>query len=224
MNVIWLKSVDSTNTWVKNRLAEETLTADGVVAAELQTAGRGRGNNTWESDKPLGLWASLYRLKTTLPLFHEVAALSVAIVNALREKGAEAVIKWPNDVLVGRKKICGILAEQSDGALIAGFGVNLLHHDRDFPENLDGLATSLFLCTGQAESPALFLERVIRQYRQPESGTLADYRKHLGIIGEAMAVDGIPVVVENVAESGALLCRLDSGETRTFHSGTLRWR
>jgi BirA family biotin operon repressor/biotin-[acetyl-CoA-carboxylase] ligase len=123
--------VGSTNT-VLRRLAE-TGVADGtVVLAETQTAGRGRLGKAWFSPPGLNLYASvLFRPSippSAVPVFAMTASLSVS--DAVRAEGAPAAIKWPNDVVVGGRKLAGTLVSYASGGdvveyVIVGVGVNV---------------------------------------------------------------------------------------------------
>lgn len=131
VKVNWLKEIDSTNSEAHRRRHEATDFT--VWAAEFQTAGRGQRGNTWESAAGENLTFSiLFKpsnfLSTRQFELSEVVALGV--VNYLAEKGIEAKIKWPNDIYVGDKKICGILIENvlsgdTLSVCIAGIGINL---------------------------------------------------------------------------------------------------
>jgi BirA family biotin operon repressor/biotin-[acetyl-CoA-carboxylase] ligase len=113
------------------RLARMGARHGTVVLAEAQRAGRGRDGRTWESP-PGGLYMSAV-LRPPLPLVDVppmTLAIGIAVCDAARSVGASAVLKWPNDVLVGGKKLAGVLVEaQSQGnkldAVIVGIGVNL---------------------------------------------------------------------------------------------------
>lgn len=132
--IIWLDVTDSTNDEARRHLSD--LDNLSVVAARAQTAGRGQGDHTWTSAPGENLTFSLV-LKT--PPLPPVAAADLLLVTqlitrSLREyllqKGVQARIKWPNDIYVGDRKICGILIENvlESGFLrdsIVGIGLNL---------------------------------------------------------------------------------------------------
>jgi BirA family biotin operon repressor/biotin-[acetyl-CoA-carboxylase] ligase len=128
----WLDEVDSTNTYVRDRAHQGA--PEGLVAvADYQTAGRGRLDRRWESPRGANLLASvLLRPRCAGGDVHLcTGAVALAAADACREvAGVEAVLKWPNDLLVGSSKLAGILAEAefSGGALAAvviGIGVNV---------------------------------------------------------------------------------------------------
>jgi BirA family biotin operon repressor/biotin-[acetyl-CoA-carboxylase] ligase len=140
-------SLPSTNNEVA-RLAFEGAEEGLAVVADEQTAGRGRLQRTWSSPKGAGLYFSILLRPALLPkrwtLITFVAALATG--DALREAAAvQTDIKWPNDLLAGERKICGILAEAIETpmgrAVVVGIGVNLT--DDAFPQDLINVATSV---------------------------------------------------------------------------------
>ncbi len=148
------ETVDSTNRRAK-QLADEGAPDGSLVIAEEQSAGRGRLGRAWTSPPKSGVWMSLLLRPQA-----EVADLvlitlicGLAVCEALRDAaGVDAGIKWPNDVVVDGRKICGILTEMSAEAeritaLIPGIGINVGH--REFPPELSDKATSLYLATGK---------------------------------------------------------------------------
>lgn len=148
---IWLESVDSTNSEALRRLAE--LTSGTVIAALEQTAGRGQRGNTWFTEAGRNLTFSIVLKDLGLPAAeaHRLNYLaSLAVAEFLEGYGAACSIKWPNDIYVGRKKICGILVENSlAGAEVAasviGIGINI---NQTLFQQLSN-ATSLSLVTGK---------------------------------------------------------------------------
>ena len=158
-----LPSVDSTNTWVRDRAALGAPEGCVVMAGE-QTAGRGRRGRTFYSPKDTGVYMSLL-LRPEFPA--ECApritiAAALGVCRALRTFGADAAIKWPNDVYAGGKKLSGILSElgtQGGGRpyIVCGIGINV--GQRAFPGELAETATSLLLETGHTVA----LERVISE-------------------------------------------------------------
>src|ERR1700737_1889559 len=145
---------DSTNA-VAMRLGEQGEPHGTLVIAEEQTAGRGRGGHTWHSEKTNGIYMTVL-LRPPIspqhaPLITMVAGLAVrdAIVE---QTGLTPDLRWPNDLLFGRKKFCGILtemnAEQDRIHFVAiGIGINVNH--LKIPEELAEIATSLRIETGR---------------------------------------------------------------------------
>ena len=130
-NILWLETAESTN----RTLRERAYTIDNlsVIAAREQTAGRGQGTHSWYSTKGLNLTFSILfnpRELETCDMILLTCATTLGIRDYLKEKGVEARIKWPNDIWVGERKICGILIENIlEGKQIRhsiiGIGLNL---------------------------------------------------------------------------------------------------
>jgi BirA family biotin operon repressor/biotin-[acetyl-CoA-carboxylase] ligase len=121
MKILRYDTVDSTNTQAKKIAPDaEDFT---VVTARRQRNGRGRLNRQWESPEG-GLWLSII-LKP--PFFSSLLSFvaGLAVLTILRERDIHAQLKWPNDLLVAGKKICGILLEKHDDAVIMGIGINV---------------------------------------------------------------------------------------------------
>jgi BirA family transcriptional regulator, biotin operon repressor / biotin---[acetyl-CoA-carboxylase] ligase len=146
-------SIGSTNTHAMEEARQGALHGSFYVADE-QTAGRGRGGHSWHSVAGDGLYLSVL-LRPALPAEDIVwlpLAVGLAAHRAIRESmGLTADLRWPNDLLIGPRKVGGILVEtQSDSsritAAVAGIGVNL--HQQSFPSGLATPATSLDLETG----------------------------------------------------------------------------
>ena len=164
--VLRFESLPSTNTELA-RLASESAAEGLAILADEQTAGRGRLQRAWSSPKGAGLYFSLL-LRPAIPqdqwpLITFVAALAVG--DALREAAAvETDIKWPNDLLSGERKICGILAEAIDTPLgrsvILGIGINLTQ--RAFPEELVDVATSVAEASGRQPDRETILAALLR--------------------------------------------------------------
>ena len=141
--IIWLKLTDSTNDEARRRL--DVLDNLSVVAARTQTSGRGQGDHTWTSEPGQNLtFTFVLKFPPCAPLAaSEILRITQAVTHALREyllsKGVAARIKWPNDIYVGDKKICGILIENILGgkqvaASMVGIGLNL--NQSRFPADL----------------------------------------------------------------------------------------
>ena len=163
MRIKWFEEVDSTN----NELLRHVGDYDNlsVVAAVNQTAGRGQRGNRWISAPGDNLTFSFLLKPSGLPA-REVMAVTclatLAVRDALREEGVPAVVKWPNDIYVGRRKICGMLVENGlEGTDIAwsvvGIGINL--NQTEFPGSVLN-PTSLKRLTGRDYDPGSFLEKL----------------------------------------------------------------
>ncbi len=151
-NIHCLSEIDSTNNYAK-RLAREGCEEGTVVIANCQTEGRGRMGRSWHSMGNKGIWMSVVLRPVVNPEEIQVITLaaSIAVVSALNEVlGIEAGIKWPNDVILDGKKVCGILTEMNMemeriNFLISGIGLNFSQQELDFPEEIRDKATSVSL-------------------------------------------------------------------------------
>lgn len=165
----WFDEVESTN----SRMAEERLHQDDFTtfAAKGQTAGRGQKGNGWHSAKGENLTFSTLLRPEWLPVQEQFAisqAAALAVVDYLADKGVTAKIKWPNDIYVGERKICGILIENSlEGEHLAtsivGIGLNL--NQTVFPDSLPN-PVSLIMVTGRSYCPEEELVRFLGFLRE----------------------------------------------------------
>lgn len=147
--VEFVRTIGSTNDELMRR-ADQGAPEGLILATEEQTAGRGRHGRTWWDTPGRSLLFSLL-LRPTIPLAR-FPLLGMAMACAVAEAGSEIAgeplaVKWPNDVLHGGRKLCGILAESRPGSqghvLVIGTGINVNQEAGDFPEELRGRATSL---------------------------------------------------------------------------------
>ena len=161
--------IDSTSQEAR-RLIRQGAGHGLVVLARTQTAGKGRLGRAWDSAKDAGIWFSaVLEPKVSMEqmsLYSFVAALAAA--EGIRETTGLAVqLKWPNDVLYGGRKLCGILlelvAERNQPVhIIAGIGINAMQQLTDFPEDVRHKATSLAIETGKAADCKQVLDAVLR--------------------------------------------------------------
>jgi BirA family biotin operon repressor/biotin-[acetyl-CoA-carboxylase] ligase len=118
-------SIGSTNDRALE-LAADTRNAFGVVVADEQTEGRGRRGATWHSPAGSGLWMSVV-LPWPRPVPYVTLLVGLAVAEAIEEAagGLRVGIKWPNDLVMGARKVGGVLCESAGAAVVAGMGVNL---------------------------------------------------------------------------------------------------
>jgi BirA family biotin operon repressor/biotin-[acetyl-CoA-carboxylase] ligase len=150
--VRWFSSIDSTM-YEAVRLAQAGVRAGTIVGADEQTSGQGRQGHSWHSERDAGLYVSfVLRIPvaaTDLPVV--TIALGLAAADAISETaGVACDLRWPNDVLIGGKKCCGILTQLHGPAIVAGIGINVNHSG--FPPEIAHLATSLRLESGREQS------------------------------------------------------------------------
>jgi len=167
--------IGSTNT-AAMAAAAAGIAEGSVFLAEEQTAGRGRGSNSWESERSAGIYCSVV-LRPVLPpsdvlVLTLAAGLAVLAAIAQVESRVSADLKWPNDVLIKGKKVCGILTEMHAEVtrvrhIVVGIGINV--NQKSFPKEIENEATSLRMETGsecsRVEVAAALLKSLDREYR-----------------------------------------------------------
>lgn len=241
--ILRLEEVVSTNT-----LALETpeyLERHGLVLlARHQTGGRGRVGRQWASLPGRQLQFSVVLHPAfpveDFPLVALVAGLAVGEA-LVAELGVRPQLKWPNDVLVGGRKVCGILVEARSGRngqprLVVGIGINCNGAAADFPPELHGRVTTLAEAAGDPVAPEGLLTAVLARLEAActrldggdKPGLLADWRRY-GLLGEGLRVrfrteagerEGVPA---DLTPEGYLRVRLPDGSERVQVSGELEW-
>lgn len=227
--------IDSTNAEAK-RLATAELSKPVLIVAEAQTAGRGRMGRSFFSPADTGVYFSLLWETDADPrdAVTVTGAAAVAVMRAIRARTGIAVsIKWVNDLYLGSRKICGILAESvlcagQKPRLILGVGVNL--STEDFPTELADIAGSL----GAKELSRADLIAAIVGELEPflcdptDRSWLPDYKAASMVLGNAVrwsehgkCEEGVAVDVD---DCGGLVVRTASGEEKTLASGEISLR
>ena len=148
MKITFFDTIPSTNLYLKENY--QKLDNLEAVVAKHQTAGRGRTGRSWKDSE--GLLMSILIKENIIPKYVESLSLLVcaSIFKALKKYTSDIIIKWPNDILINSKKVCGILLEsvvkEKIECIVIGFGINI--NDSKFDEDIENKATSLFLETG----------------------------------------------------------------------------
>ena len=159
--------VDSTNTTAM-RLGEEGEAHGTVVVAEEQTSGRGRAGHSWHSEKAAGIYVSILLRPQLSPMLAPALTLvaGLAAYDAIAEEsGLRPDIRWPNDVLLKGKKVCGILTEmqaEPDRMHFAVIGIGINVNQAKMPNDLASIATSMRMETGRVHSRLELLARLLR--------------------------------------------------------------
>ncbi len=220
-------------------MAERGASDWTVIAARKQTAGRGRYQRRWESPSDMGLWFSvILRLAVDINQLLLVNLTTVlAVRNFLEEKiksfsGGQSLdvrVKWPNDVWVNQKKICGILLEsylhqEKVDYLITGIGININQEKADFPIELQEKAISLRMVTGlNWELKNLLLEFLSFYYHylngslvQNFKGIVESYMEHMLFLNEEVKIEltngQIRGVIQGIDSNGYLKLHTSEGE------------
>jgi len=214
-----------------------------VFLAEEQTAGRGRGGHSWTSPASTGIYCSVVLRPSLSPADAIVLSMTagLAAASAVQQcTGIAPDLRWPNDLLIGEKKFCGILTEMNAEITrvryaVVGIGINV--NQESFPLDLDAIATSLRIVTGHAHSrvqlTAALLQSLDREYVALTSHPIGAARSDIFRRFEQQSsyARGKPVQVEEdggyqgttagLDDRGFLLVETTSG-TRTVLSGGVR--
>jgi BirA family biotin operon repressor/biotin-[acetyl-CoA-carboxylase] ligase len=233
--------IGSTNTEAMEA-ASDGAPEGSVFLAEQQTAGRGRGAHDWHSAQSVGIYCSVI-LRPPLPPA-DVLVLSLAsglaVQSAVREvdESVTADLKWPNDLLIGGQKFCGILTEMNAEVtrvryIVVGIGINV--NQQSFPPDLKDSATSLRVVTGtewsRLELCVALLKSLDREYRaltqnsKAQQDILQRFEKNSSYVrGRKVRIEengGFEGVTEGLDPRGFLQVRTKEG-LRTVLSGTVR--
>ena len=225
--IVYFEETDSTNRQAR-LLAAEGAAHGTLVIADRQSAGRGRRGRSWISPAGEGVFMSLIVRPDVPP--SGVAKLSLTLALAVsraieRETGLDARIKWPNDIVIGGRKICGMLLEMDATAekvrsIVAGVGINV--HQREFDEEIAHTASSLDLMAGRRVSRSAvvraFLEEFERAMALSDEAMMDAYRARSATIGQRVQVIGLSGtytgMAQGITESGSLLVESDAGDVR----------
>lgn len=241
-DIVFLEETDSTNEEAR-KLAMEGYPHGTLVVADSQTGGKGRRGRSWHTPKGSSIAMSLI-LKPELEAEHAsmlTLVQAMAVAEAIEENcGLKARIKWPNDILVNEKKVCGILTEMNmEGtkisSIIVGTGINV--NQDSFPEDISEIATSLKRESGKVQSRENLIECICRLFEKyfemfmeskDLTGILEEYNSRL--ISKGRMVKVLDPKEEFVGEalginaSGELLVKKESGEVIEVYAGEVSVR
>jgi BirA family biotin operon repressor/biotin-[acetyl-CoA-carboxylase] ligase len=214
-----LPTVGSTNARARE-LVGEGATHGTLVTADEQTAGRGRQGRTWSTPRGVAIAASLIlrEFDALLPLRAGLAVADVA--------GPEALVKWPNDVWVGGRKVAGILVEaHNDEWAILGIGVNVAVDPSTLPPEAAAIAGTLDLDPTMIE-PTLkdLLTALERRLGEESAATLAELRERDALLGQPVRWQDGEGIGAGVDDAGALLVHLPDGTTTALSAGEVTLR
>lgn len=241
-NIRYYDEVDSTNT-VANELAQQEAPEGTVVLADCQHRGQGRLERRWLSPPNKGLWFSVILRPQAEPPTAVQLTLLAAVATSLGIEaytGIRPGIKWPNDLLLQGKKVCGILCEMDAGEtidhVIIGIGINTNMTLQDLGPELQATATSLWLESGRAVVGPELLDEVLDQlnywyFKWIDEGFEPVYKawNRLNVtLGRFIRVDcgegqfcGQALSID---EEGALVIREADGRERKFNFGEVSIR
>lgn len=241
--ILYRESTGSSNEWMKEAgEAGEPSCIAGI--AEEQTAGKGRLGRTWVSPKGENIYFSLLLRPDVEPRHAATLTLvmGLTVAQAIRETtGLPVGIKWPNDVVINHRKVCGILTEMKADPekieyVVIGTGINV--NQTDFAEAISSMATSLRIESGMREiNRAVLLESVLRHFREnfllfekteDLSGLMEAYDALLVNRGQCVRIEDpkgpYTAVSKGIDETGALIVVREDGTEERISSGEVSVR
>ena len=238
--VHFARETDSTNLWIK-RLAKEGASEGTLALAEFQSAGRGRLGRSWEVPEGTSVMMSILLRPKFEPQYAPTLTLvmGMAVAKAVKNLGFDVSIKWPNDVVVSHKKICGILTEMGvrDGKIdyaVIGVGINV--NIKEFPEEMADKATSLYLESGRefdrSKIPGLVMEAFEKYYEKfaatcDLSGLKEEYESILANYNQpvrVLAKEPYEGVARGITDGGELLVEKTDGTIVAVSAGEVSVR
>lgn len=243
-NVICLDSVGSTNDYLC-ALAQDGAVQGTVVIADEQTVGKGRRGRRFSSPKGKGIYLSVLLRPDSLPseTANITAWVAVAMAKAISNVcGASVGVKWVNDLVLNRRKICGILTEMSVESessriqyIVVGIGINANEEKSDFSEEIRDIAGSIYSETGEKVNRAVLAAEMIRcldelivDWPDKTDKYLSEYRKRCITIGKRVKIrsqlgDETGAAVD-IDDKFGLIVDFDDGTRRTVSSGEVSVR
>lgn len=241
--IIHFNSINSTNSKAKDIALE--LEEDGVVViAEEQVMGKGRLGRNFISPKGKGIWMSIILKPDINPLkVSLVTQIAAAAINkALREIKVETFIKWPNDIILNKKKICGILTEMNAeltkvNFIVIGIGINVNLDEDDFTEEVKETASSIKIEIGKKISRKEIVAKILNNFeplykefieREYIEETIDICRKNSILIGKEVRVikrgESIKAKVLDINKNGELVVKYENGQLENLISGEISIR
>lgn len=236
--IAYFTELDSTNRKAKE-MAAQGAPEGTLVVAEAQTRGRGRIGRNWYSPSQSGIYTSLI-LRPKLPP-NEAPKITLVTGVAVAETLLAVTplkpdIKWPNDILVRGRKICGILTETSTEMdaidfVVVGVGVNV--NSREFPDDLREIATSMYVETGSTFDRVMLLQEFLLQFERLYTTFLHSGFESIGkrwgelsiLLGKGVTVHMIDRTckgrVMKLDRDGALIIRAENGDLEKIYSGDI---
>ncbi len=228
--VLYFDSLDSTNRLALADIEAKNSSAGLAYITKIQTHGQGSYGNSWQSDSSLGLWCSIV---VHTPYKHEPLTFvpAIAIANMLKEYNIEAHLKWPNDVLVGSKKISGILcqAKQLEGnnsACVVGVGINVNHSLDNFGAEIKDKAISMKMATSKEYDILNIFKSYIEHFESiyfSQSNIVEEWKIRSKIIGSNITgklnEQTFEALVLDITDNGYLVVQQD-GKVEILKSRT----
>ncbi|MBV4436973.1 biotin--[acetyl-CoA-carboxylase] ligase [Clostridium tyrobutyricum] len=239
----YFDSIDSTNT-VGKKLAEKGEPNGTIIVSEEQTMGHGRLGRNWVSPKYKGIWLSIILRPNVDPInvskITQIAA--AAMIRTLKSLKIDAFVKWPNDIVMNDKKICGILTEMSAelnrvNYVIVGMGINANLDKTDFNKDILNKATSLKIETNSSINRKIFLGTLINEFEKlydefQENFTVTKSieicKKYSAVIGNDIKIlhsgKEFYATAIDIEENGELVVQYKDGSIEKLISGEISIR
>lgn len=237
--IVHFDTIDSTNTYAKS-VGYESENGT-VIISEEQTNGRGRVGRLWHSKKHEGIWMSIILKPEISPMEAPFITLiaGASVVNALDKLGIESYIKWPNDLIINGKKICGILTELSAeidmvNYIVVGIGINV--KSMEFDNEISKIATSIYK-EGYEITRVDIVKNILEEFEKLykeyihmgiKDNVLDVCRNKSGIIGKNIyAIKGNQkdyVECLDINDEGNLIVKYENGDIREIMSGEISIR
>lgn len=236
--LIHLEETASTNDYAWE-LFEKKLAGHGtLVTADSQTAGKGRFGRSWMSATPKGLYASILLTPNPgLKIPHILTtAAAIAIAETMREfHKLQVRIRWPNDIVSDGKKLAGVLVDTKDKSgrpktYVLGMGINLNHCRKDFPLELERIATSLHILSNRQINRAVFAAQLVSVFSEWYGHVINEQYELLSqkwqelsaLINKRVSVivnsENITGRVIDLHITDGIILRLDAGGVRAFRN------
>lgn len=225
MKIVKYKVIDSTNKYLMASYQEHPHFT--VVTSDHQTHGKGRFSRQWIDNKGSALFSVLLKEDLALETLSQIPMIAaVSIHKAIAQNSVDLKIKWPNDLLVATKKIAGILTQSvidntNLRAVVVGFGINV--NNKEFPDELTSIATSLFLETAKVIEIDSLIKKIMLIFQRElflikdKSHTFLDYyNSHSALFGKEILYleDNITkkAVAQNTLLNGNLMISTSQGD------------
>lgn len=241
--IIYLESIDSTNNEAK-KLAAEGEKEGTVVITEEQTMGRGRLGRNWVSPKYKGIWMSII-LRPEVDPIHMAKVTQIgaaAVCRAALEMGIKTLIKWPNDIVLNGKKLCGILTEMNAelnrvNYAVIGIGINVNTEEEDFKDEVRKVATSIKIEQGHDTKRKELIANVLNNFEELyeeflDNGNIESSikicKENSALIGKEIKVieksSSVKAKALDLTNEGRLVVEFENGKIEEIISGEVSVR
>lgn len=229
-----LECIDSTNAWVKAHSKSFDLKRLHLISASEQTQGKGTHGKVWHSPKDVNIYATFFfSLPKGNPYQTLAQLLSLSIAKILTSLTLSPTIKWPNDILLDEKKVCGVLCEitplSEELLIVLGFGLNV-NMSKSGCASINQPTTSLLLASGQYFIVETLLKNIATAFQKDlmiylKEGFISFYKDY----NRYMIYQGYPVffngkllgISQEVNTLGELLIKTQDGQIQPFSYGSI---